>query len=153
MQVVFYKARYGNWMDKLIAWKTSSWADRLSGEWLNSYSHVELVFRDAMMFSSSQYEGGTRYKKYYGGEQWTEISIQLNVYAEGHIRIFCDSMSRKKYDWLGVLGFVMPIKEDRDKWFCSELCTTALQIWAPLGLCPSKTSPNELYKTLVKVAR
>ncbi|HBD8787696.1 TPA: hypothetical protein KLA27_001666, partial [Campylobacter jejuni] len=46
MKIAFYKVK-GNdkatFLDKLIAFFTSSWKERLNGDFLKSYSHCEII--------------------------------------------------------------------------------------------------------------
>ena len=46
----------------------------------------------------------------------------------------------KKYDWLGILGYVTIGIEDPKKWYCSELAAAAI------GLKNWQVSPGELYE-------
>ena len=147
MKLIFYKARYGAIGDKLIAWYTSNWKDKLNGNWRNSYSHVEILFSDGMMFSASQYENTVRYTRHSYSDSWDRIKLNISYDDECIVRSFCDSVEGAKYDYLGVAGFVLMNRDSRSKYFCSEVCVEALQeVGKLLKLDASKTSPNKLYK-------
>ena len=47
----FYKAKYGDWVDKIVSWHTKS-----------PYSHCELVFSNGEFLSSSKRDGGVSIK-------------------------------------------------------------------------------------------
>ena len=147
MQVIFYKARYGNLADKLIAWWTSSTKDKFNGKWLGSYSHVELLFDDGVMFSASQYDNAVRFKKYHPSNRWEQVDISGG--SEDLIIKFCESIEGGAYDWWGIAGFIAPVNDSLDKWFCSEVCTQALIVGRYIDYVDSaKISPNKLYRML-----
>ena len=99
------------------------------------------------MFSASQYENRCRYRKHsYTGKAWKRVPLEtVSVAEEKIIREFCDKQEGKKYDYLGVAGFVFGNNDNDKKWFCSEISTKALQ---QVGLFStveaSKVSPNSL---------
>ena len=151
MRVIFYGNREGNFLDSLIRWWTSPLIEKINGKWRDSYSHVELLFSDGMMFSASQYENSTRFKKFNGGSAWKILDISTHAHEEFNVRDFCTSEDNKPYDYKGVLGFISPLQHSKDKWFCSEIGTAGLQrAWKCMGLTPSTTSPNKLYRYLTK---
>jgi len=152
MQVIFYKAMYGNFFDKLIAWWTSSFDDKISGKWRQSYSHCEILFDDGQMFSASQYENLTRFKKCNTDSKvWKHVDIKCTMHQIEEVRSFCVRNSGRMYDYLGVLGFIICIQDDKHKWFCSEIVTAALlDCTIIFGLKPSKTSPNGLYQYITE---
>jgi len=151
MQLAFYGNRWGGFGNKLIRWWTSSMKDKFNGKWKDSFSHVELLFSDGMMFSASQYENNTRFKKHsYTGHAWIRVPIKMSKEEEKKIREYCESVDGAEYDYLGVLGFLLPFSAGlKSKWFCSEVCTMGLQ---QVGMCnkldSSKTSPNDLYREI-----
>ncbi len=140
MQIIFYKGR-GTLFDMLIRWITKG-----------PYSHVELVFSDGMMCSSSVRDGGVRFMKAdLNPENWTTIQVNATLEEEAVIRRFCEEQVGLDYDILGVLGFVTSFcAEDKQRWFCSELTLTALQ---EIGLywwtTPCRVTPNALFNLLL----
>ena len=146
MQIIFYENRYGDWTDKVIRWKTASWKQRFNGSWKDLPSHVELLFSNNEMFSASQYENKVRYKQCNTKAKcWTGIHIECD---EHKVKEWCDKHVGKKYDYMGVLGFVLPfIHDNKNKWFCSEICCEALKQntdLIPKVVISSKTSPAKL---------
>jgi len=134
MELLFYRAAKGNWQDKLIALWTRG-----------IYSHVEIRFSDGMCFSSSNRDGGTRFKKIYIREDVWDI-IDIGPEKEKEIREWCEERVGLPYDWWGILGFVLPwIKNDESKWFCSEILSTALTRNGIFDL-PSQISPIKFYR-------
>lgn len=137
MKLAFYKATNENLFGKAIAWWTKG-----------PYSHVELVFSNGMSFSSSSRDGGTRWKRIdYSDGKWDLVEIPVNAVDEARIARWCDSVCGAKYDWDGIFGFVIPFwRQHANDWFCSEVCTAALQRVGLLsGVNPASTSPSKLY--------
>ena len=137
--IAFYKANQSkaDWQDKLIAKYTKG-----------KYSHVEIVI-DSYMYSSSPRDGGVRRKKHIvNNEIWDYISLPIKA---NNILEFYNQTKNNKYDWLGILGFILPFKDRTNEWFCSEWCSNALKIGEYKDLFihePSKISPNKLYDIL-----
>ena len=141
VQIAFYKAdkaKKHRWLTKLIAWWTG-------GE----FCHCEIII-DGFMYSSSNWDGGVRKKKWNGaGDKWVVIPV-LGVDKQ-KILDFYKETKEEKYDYLGILGFVLPFKDREKQWFCSEWVSNALKIAGCKKLWlqePSKISPNKLYKIL-----
>jgi len=146
--VAFYKAKNPNarWVDKLIAW------------WTNGpYSHVEYVYEnkdgDLVQCSASPRDGIVRCKPHkYNPDHWDYLELPI---SDKNFKIgqqFYKSIDGMKYDWLGILGFVIPIFRDRDSmWFCSETLTNLMKIFGYRTfwtIDPSETDPNKLYRLL-----
>ena len=153
MKIIFYGNKQGNIFDKLIRWWTSPLADMFNGKWKDSYSHCEILFSDGMMFSASQYENRTRYRRHNRrSKSWVVIDITGTTSDEMLVRFYCDRIEGKRYDYLGILGFIFGTPDSKSKWFCSEACTSVLQ---NIGMCKTltsgKTSPNALYLDLINI--
>ena len=129
------------------------WTDWLICRWTRGkYSHVELII-EGYMYSTSPRDGKVRRKKHIeDNETWDYIEVK-DIEVK-HIIKFYNMTADEKYDWLGILGFVIPLKDRTNKWFCSEWVSNSLKIagyeklWK---LEPSKISPNKLYKLLSNV--
>jgi len=138
--VAFYKANQpkATIFDKLIAWYTGG-----------AYSHVELII-GSIMYSSSSRDGGVRCKTHsFDSDVWDYIQIEVDNITE--ILLFYSLTENAKYDWLGVFRFLNPIiKQNHEKYFCSEWVTNALQRVNKqmLKVKPENISPNGLYKLL-----
>lgn len=135
MKLIFYIASVGDNWDKLIAYWTKG-----------PYSHVELMFSDGMCFSSSPRDGGVRFKQIaIDPTHWAIVNINVGD-KEAEIREWCQSQCGMKYDWLGVLGcgIHMPFRT-KHRWFCSEICITALDKVGVLNLY-TLLNPNQFYQ-------
>ncbi len=137
--IAFYKAE-GQFMDKLIRWWTGS-----------PYSHCELVI-GGLSYGSSNRDGGVRSKYIeWDSHSWDFLEIPeqaLGVRQDEAHDWFMKNMGRK-YDWFGLLWFVVPINlQDPKKWFCAEAIAEALKLqdsW--------KYSPHTLYLALRQKAK
>lgn len=142
MKIAFYKA-HGGWLDFLIRLRTRG-----------MYCHSELVFSDGFAFSSSQWDGGTRFKKInFNDGKWDLVELDLTKQEEKRVRLFCIKENGQPYDWKAiVLAQVFNFYNDNPHaWFCSEICTAALQK-APLivGESARMIHPQKLYSLLLK---
>jgi hypothetical protein len=122
MSLAFYKGTCGGVWDKAI----DIWT---RGE----YSHVELwldgpVHR-ARCYSSSPRDGGIRYSIIdLDSGKWDAIALPFTEMDRWIIERHISDLGHKKYDWLGILGFVLPWGEHDDKdRFCSEICLDLIQ--------------------------
>lgn len=153
MQVIFLKANRptAKLIEKVIAFWTAPFKDKLNGKWKEGFSHCELF--DGTNKYSSTFSGnvkGVRANIHVHNEySWVYVDVP-EINADKAIEFFNTQLG-KKYDYLGLYGFVIPFKDHESKWFCSEIVTEALKIsgckkvW---GVCSDKVSPNRLYKLL-----
>jgi hypothetical protein len=137
MKIAFYKSQHGGVVDTVI--------NSLSGR--GGYSHVELVFSDGRFFSSSGEDGGVRFRGVVpDASHWTMFELPVTAVEEAVLRAWCATEIGKKYDWTGVIGFVFPTHCGQGRWFCSEICLTALQ---QIGLFPGieawHVMPNDFF--------
>ena len=122
--------------------------------WTKSpYSHCELVFSDGAMFSSHLADHGTRYlgPRILSPNRWDILSIPMSADSEAMIRKWCDGELYCRYDWKGIFfsQLLRFQREHPEKWFCSEICTAALQHIGMLQGSPACTfSPGKLHKRL-----
>lgn len=156
MHLAFYRAG-GTWFDKLTRIRTNG-----------QHTHVELVFSPELgnarhaargygvSFSSSQWDGGTRFKDIeYDLEKWDLVPVNAvsggpfpSAAFEGAVRAWCEGHVGLRYDWRGIIGFFAgrPDPGDKNRWFCSEACCAALQHGNVFSdLLPSSTSPEGLW--------
>jgi len=124
LKLAYYVGK-GNWIDKLIRWKTG---DR--------ESHVELVFSDGASFSSSPRDNGVRFKKIkFNPEHWEFDEIEVNDITI--LKAYCFGRIGRKYDFLSTIfgsGFEISL-EDKLKDSCVEAVGDAL--------CFDRSSFNE----------
>jgi uncharacterized protein YycO len=148
MKVIFYKAKYGDLLNKIIALWT-----------LGKYSHCELVVKETELLyitytSHIAYGGVVCRTISKTSDEWDVIDLsKFDLNKEKAVN-FCKSQIGKGYDLKAIfLTFVIPFKkQDRKKWFCSEFVTEALKA---SGLNIDKKSfrihPNKLYKILREI--
>lgn len=119
------------------------WAIRLfSG---GPFSHCEIIFSDGTWFSSRPGRG-VSYKPSRNGN-YTFIDLRVSKEAEENLRKWANTEIGCKYDWMGIIWFLFKrAKPHPDRWFCSEICTAALQQTGMLiGVEPHTVTPMELY--------
>lgn len=134
MKVAFYKAKYGDWIDKIVSWYTKS-----------PYSHCELVFSNGDFLSSSKRDGGVRYTNIDNLERWDIYELQDSKYSEDLIRLIVRQYLGQKYDIIGAIGSGFNIDlSDKNKKFCSNLCAILL------GIEETNITPHELYEIISK---
>lgn len=156
-QLAFYKATSGTLWSRLISLWTGG-----------PYSHVELAMPDVspddpslgawphdpggtLCFSSSEQDGGTRFKVIdLKDGKWDVVDVP-NV-SEALLIRDAQKYNHLKYDWMAILGFVLQdAPAAKDEYMCSEMCTTLLQLQGQLNdLKPARTSPNALYKRVTQ---
>jgi hypothetical protein len=99
------------------------------------------------MYSASGIDGGVRKKLHkYNPNKWEYIDIDLNLNILNEIY---NKTKDCKYDYKGILGFILPLQDRENKWFCSEWVSNVLKCSGDKRLYlkePSKLSPNKLYK-------
>lgn len=109
---------------------------------INKYSHTEVQI-NGMCFSSSVRDGGVRTKYIdLDSGKWDYIELSDDLIPNA-LDVFFEKRYRK-YDWLGALGFGLPfLKQDNNKEYCFELCSSML------GLDKSKMhSPLDMIRSL-----
>jgi hypothetical protein len=130
MFLAFYKAR-GTWFDRLIRFVTRS-----------PYSHVEVAITQQpdgrwLCGSSSVRDGGVRLKAIaLSAENWDLRFVGGDANA---VRAWFEARAGERYDWLGVLRFVLPfVGQSSRRWFCSEACLAALGLPEPWRFAPAE---------------
>lgn len=127
--LAMYKAR-GNWVDKIIRLFTGK-----------PYSHCEVVIKTGLSvyqcYSSSPRDGGVRVKTMrLPTDKWDLIP----VHTDSDIVDFFQRTGGKKYDFIGAIGCVLPLRQKPSRYYCSEWCHEAI-----FGEPPKKAlSPNKL---------
>lgn len=144
LQVAFYKAKYGDWLDRVI--------DSCSG--FGGHSHVELVFDDGVCFSSSGRDGGVRFKTIdiHSGH-WDIVPLPAVTDAqEAVMRAAARAQLGLPYNFNACLGFILPfVPRNPNARMCSEVCSDVLIAGGAMARTPKptwRTSPNDLFKLL-----
>lgn len=138
-----FKRAGKNKIEKLIAKQDAPW----------TFSHVELQFSDGSSFSSragvsGDKRNGTSFAEIdYNPDEWVAVPIPVDEVEESLVKAFCVRNAGESYDFTGVAAFkCWMLHQDPEKWFCSEVCITALQEMGRfMHLIPHKISPNTLY--------
>ena len=86
-------------------------------------------------YTSLPFKGVTTHWVCYNPNEWEFIKIEVNPLD---ILSFYKQHSDKKYDYLGCLGFVLNVKENPNRYFCSEFCAEALGLQKPSSFSPAK---------------
>jgi len=126
-------------------------AGNKGSDWQRNITHVELVFRDGISFSSSGFDNGVRFKKIdyeKHPERWKIIDIdpfELRGVNESYFESSLQKYIGLKYDFWGVIWyFGFNKRKDRyqknDKWWCSEIVAYVLKENV------FRISPYELFK-------
>lgn len=134
------------------------WAARLC-DWTirkltrGQYSHCEIAIRlnlndktqtaQYRCYSASLRDGGVRQKTMpLPADKWDLIHLDNNAALCQFIeQIHYVHTKGQGYDYLGVLGVILPFRQRANKWFCSEWCAAALGLDEP-----EMYSPNDLAK-------
>lgn len=127
MKIAFYKAKT-KLFNKLVSW----WTD-------GPYSHCEVIFSDGMCASSSFLDGGVRFKSINIDYLHWDI-IELPNIDENAVRNWYTNNLGKKYDVLGLLSVLSPVKDDKNKYFCNESIGAAMGIRDPWRFSPNSFS-------------
>jgi len=142
VEVAFYKktAKKATIYDKIVAWWTGG-----------DYCHTEIII-NGFQYSSSPRDGGVRVKQHYrDSETWDYVKISSSdIDIRKGIKFF-HKTKHCKYDWRGIFGFISPISDREDRYFCSEWCSKFLMISGVEEMFdknPSKISPMRLYNIL-----
>ena len=153
MKIIFRTVKDERFFGSLVSWWTTPFIGKFNGAWKNGFSHVELKFKDDLCYSASAYENKVRAKIIQADEpNWKTYELEVTKDEELNILMWLGSKEGAKYDYLGILGFVLDkVKHDESKWFCSELCCEALRLHTdliPAHILSNEIDPNKLYKLL-----
>jgi len=147
LRVAFYKSNceYADKWDRFI--------DKHTGNL--GYSHTEIILdvdNGLYQYSSSITDNGVRRKEHIiDHDVWDYKLYNITQKEFDTILEFFNKIMGNKYDKLGLVGFILPIIDREDRWFCSETSSRALQIIGLKQLMvleSSRLSPNKLYTIL-----
>jgi len=98
------------------------------------YCHVEIAFeydhkpgtyKSVVAIGG---EGDVHYKdRKFEKEHWDIMYIPVSDEQYRLAKDICNGYIGHKYDFLGILGFIVPFKDRSDEWFCSELTSNTLK--------------------------
>lgn len=138
MYIAFQKKSH-TFLDKVISFVTRS-----------EYVHCELVSvktsNSFYGYTSEPFVGVRSKWVKYNQDEWDIIKLPDRYCNLNNVKIFYNITKGKKYDYLGVLGFVFGNDDDKDRYFCSEWCSEAL------GLSnTSRITPGKLYEIVSNI--
>lgn len=115
-------------------------------------SHVELVFENWLWWSSSEVDGGVRFKDITDNKgNWDYIEIKVSEKEYKTVYDFCVSQVGNRYNWVWIFfaqTLNMNITREGD-YFCSHACTRALQeIKMLCGVDAIFVNPGRMYQLL-----
>ena len=115
--------------------------------------HVEPVFSDGYTFCCSpKFMGIT--KRRYDAYHWVLIPCPfVTKEQEAEARRFCNELHNKhsQYDWLGAIsGFFGSRKENKNKWFCGELCVRVFRESVPELEKIKWATPDKVWRCVAK---
>lgn len=146
MKLCFYVAKYGDCWDKIIGWFTKS-----------KYSHIEIHFSDDWCFSSSPREGGVRFKRIELDHRWEIIDLDIPLEKEIEIKKWCLNQVGKGYNWFSLFTHIVNYlwffdwKEERNYWYCSELCAYVLDKFEIMEFSSYRIDPGKIYTKMSNV--
>lgn len=122
------KARFGDWITRKIT--------------RGKYSHCEIAvdcFNGSFeCYSSSIRDGGVRKKVMpLPSEKWDLVELPASMLLT--LKSTFRDLEGRHYDWTGALGTILKIRQNPEKWFCSEFCAAVMGL--PDGW---RFSPNDL---------
>lgn len=140
MTLAMYKGPAAKALYQFTHWFTCLWTH-------SDYSHCELVFGGpdedglSMCASSSARDGGVRFKRIDLSSGHWDI-YPLPQFTEADYRsamAWAVECGDAKYDWLGLLWFLLPIRfEHPRRFFCSEAVGHMLRLPEPYKLHPQR---------------
>lgn len=121
-----------------------------------NYSHCELAVEQEdgtyLCYSSSVRDKGVRKKviDILDCEKWDLEEVTYIKVTPESIEEFFQATKDKKYDLIGALGIVLRIKDNANKYFCSEWCAECIGYprafeYSPVGLYNRMKERNSKY--------
>jgi hypothetical protein len=116
----------------------------------SKYVHTEIIYIEhgrLVMMSASQYSDNVRKRWHKLNTNWEYYRMKVDEKFISNMLEFFKIVKHCKYDYLGILGFILFNKDRSDKWFCSEFVSNILKInsYKPMWcLEPSEISPGKL---------
>jgi len=136
--LAFRKANH-HWLSRLVAKLTKS-----------TYDHSEIII--GTVWVGAHFKGGvtTRRVTYPLHSSWDYLDVEIDPKYQHKAVDFVNKVRGSKYDFRGALGeeLNLPILDDKNKYFCSELVTTIMQNFNAKevkDVNPVLINPQELY--------
>lgn len=149
--IAFYKGHKDGYSPSALVARFSDWLTRKLTK--GPYSHCEFaVQREDGTFScrsSSIRDGGVRTKiMELPSDKWDLVELHLTEESAHEVVKYFYRNNGKKYDFFGALGVVFKTRQNKQRYFCSEICAEALgfpQAW--------RFSPNDLHAIVTQKPR
>jgi hypothetical protein len=115
----------------------------------SKYVHVELIYLEnnkLMMMSASQYSNSVRKREHKLNKSWDYYRYKVNEEFLNNMFNFFKIVEHDKYDYAGILGFILFNQDRSDRWFCSEFSSNIFKIngFVPMWCIePSSVSPGK----------
>lgn len=144
--LAFYKGRGKTWRERLIDWAIRTFTK-------GQYSHCEIAIKRSEFlghyhlnewfecYSASPRDGGVRRKNINVADREKWDLVPIEGVLESQIQLYFQLTQGKKYDWYGAIGLVLGMKQNKERFFCSEWCFNALKVGSDDGW---RFSPNQL---------
>ncbi|MGR6980797.1 enoyl-CoA hydratase [Testudinibacter sp. P27/CKL/0425] len=135
--LALYKGHKTGKSPKALMMRFSDWLTRKLTK--GKYSHCEIAVKHTqwltghhydyeeyfVCYSSSIRDGGVRKKvNDVTNEKWD--LVPLTGVSESQVELYFQLTKGKRYDWWGAIGVVFGMKENSNKFFCSEWCANAI---------------------------
>lgn len=108
-------------------------------------SHAEIMFSDGVCGTSEPKNGVVLRKINFRPEDWVVLELPCTPIQEELVRAFFEKELGCPYDWKGILcaQILGWNRSSPTAWFCSEICTAALQeVYKQLaGVKPASVDP------------
>lgn len=172
VRVVFHKGKDSLIGRLIIGWTWVLAALPLQWDRLKyNYSHVEVWFPDERgrfednsghpvgRWFSSTTRGGSKGVRMADAdevlkhpERWDYIEIDIKQADYDTMITWSEVLAGEaaRYDYRGIFGFILPFNvQDRERWYCSEICAFLLWNVGVLKLLHTRISPRRLAMVLV----
>jgi len=108
-------------ISKIIGWKQGT-----------KYSHVEIGFEVKPSVYNSLValpvdSGIYLEEKMYFHDKWDTMQLEVTDKQYALAMHIVDGYVGKRYDKLGIAGFVLPVRDEEGAWFCSEAVANVLK--------------------------
>ncbi|KGQ59740.1 hypothetical protein [Gallibacterium anatis] len=141
--IAFYKGHKDGYAPSALVARFSDWLTRKLTK--GSYSHCEFAVQlendKFSCRSSSIRDGGVRTKiMELPADKWDLVELHLTEEGAHEVVKYFTRNYGKKYDFFGALGVVFKTRQNKQRYFCSEICAEALgfpEAW--------RFSPNDLH--------
>ena len=122
--------------------------------WTNcKYFHVEIIIKDKWISSNSESGGVTIKTLKPLKNNYDYFTLSVDGRKLKKVMQFIENEKNSKYDWCGIFctQFINLNKQNRNKWFCSEIVSEILkkfEVKEFKDIKPSEMSPADIFKMI-----